>query len=238
MAPPLPLLTAVSRTARHASTWVFCAQHFGGCSLIYLAVFFLPLLLSELNPLWPPWLVACVVAAPLLLSVVTAVTGGAVTDAPGLSPSTPPPPRHPLGGRDPDLVRPPHHERRHPLHGPRVVIATQGLRSGRAPVLSRHAPGRLVVQRQLLGDRQRHAAAGLSAISIALINAVGNLGGFVGPYMVGRLKSPAHSKHVASWAPGILSVSIMVAPIMLCTSAYFCTRPVNKRRGASTSMAD
>ena len=239
MAPPLPLLTAVSRTARHASTWVFCAQHFGGCSLIYLAVFFLPLLLSELNPLWPPWLVACVVAAPLLLSVVTAVTGGAVTDAPGLSPST-------------------RRRRRVTLLVAATLTSSALLTTSGAILYTDHAsssPRRGYAVAALLCFLVTHPVASsssgsfwaiandmlppeLSAISIALINAVGNLGGFVGPYMVGRLKSPAHSKHVASWAPGILSVSIMVAPIMLCTSAYFCTRPVNKRRGASTSMAD
>jgi ACS family tartrate transporter-like MFS transporter len=45
-----------------------------------------------------------------------------------------------------------------------------------------------------------------AAASIALVNSVGNIGGFVGPYLLGAINDATHS-----FAPGLLAIAVMVA---------------------------
>jgi ACS family tartrate transporter-like MFS transporter len=45
-----------------------------------------------------------------------------------------------------------------------------------------------------------------AAASIALVNSVGNTGGFVGPYLLGAINDATHS-----FAPGLLAIAAMLA---------------------------
>ena len=45
-----------------------------------------------------------------------------------------------------------------------------------------------------------------AAASIALVNAVGNTGGFVGPYLLGAINDATHS-----FALGVLAIAAMLA---------------------------
>ena len=47
---PVPLRTAARRLVLRPLTWFFAAVHFGNCCIVYVSVFFQPLMLSELCP--------------------------------------------------------------------------------------------------------------------------------------------------------------------------------------------
>jgi MFS family permease len=78
--PSLPLCVSLSRVLTRPLTWIFALQHFAYCNLAYISIFFLPLMLSEAFPSWPPWHVSLIVAVPLSLSIVAGIVAGCVTD--------------------------------------------------------------------------------------------------------------------------------------------------------------
>ena len=63
--------------------------------------------------------------------------------------------------------------------------------------------------------------ASSAAVAIGLINSIGNLGGFVGPLMVGNLKKESHSFQPGLW---FLAGCILVAGVL---SLFL--RPVEKK---------
>ena len=79
--PPLPLLSAASRSLRRGTTYIFTANHFSACILAYNTVFFLPLMTSELLPSLDAAEIACVLAVPFALNLITGVIVGQWTDS-------------------------------------------------------------------------------------------------------------------------------------------------------------
>ena len=246
--PPVPvaLSTAVWRLVRLPTTWLFAAYHFANATLAYTGLFFIPLLYSELLPSWLPWQIAALVTGPQLVSAVYSGWVASFTDR-----SPEPTARRqrrllfallsPIVGGAFSILGavvllsethvPPLHVSHFNLSAAALIIMAIGatLTAGSiGPFWSLHH------------DVQPPALGGAS---IAFVNALGNLGGFVGPYSLAALKaslgppcslSPnataaatattiaASSKRngcVASWAGGLMAVSSMTMAILLSVAA-------------------
>ena len=65
----LPLATALRRVVRTLPAYLIASQHFAGATMIYLAVFFQPLMLKELLPSLTKLAIAALHAIPVALAI-------------------------------------------------------------------------------------------------------------------------------------------------------------------------
>ena len=223
--PLLPLLPALRGVARRPRTWVLSAQYFVGATLAYLNMFFLPRIVREvLPPATPLWLVGAAASAPSLLTLASAPLCAAALE------------RLPCGTP---------RSRRFAWAWGTNALAVLLLLGGGATLLAaaarpaaarRGAAVAMVLQlmlAQLCGDvgvgpfwALHHAAVAEGEgrhISIAIVNCVGNLGGFVGPFVLGWLhdalgpRCPVGTHEcVSEWGWGAV---VLASSLLLCTVA-------------------
>ena len=223
--PLLPLLPALRGVARRPRTWVLSAQYFVGATLAYLNMFFLPRIVREvLPPATPLWLVGAAASAPSLLTLASAPLCAAALE------------RLPCGTP---------RSRRFVWAWGTHALAVLLLLGGGATLLAaaarpaaarRGAAVAMVLQlmlAQLCGDvgvgpfwALHHAAVAEGEgrhISIAIVNCVGNLGGFVGPFVLGWLhdalgpRCPVGTHEcVSEWGWGAV---VLASSLLLCTVA-------------------
>ena len=256
--PPLPLLSAASRSLRRGTTYIFTLNHFSACILAYNTVFFLPLMTSELLPSLDAAEIACVLAVPFALNLITGVIVGQWTDSS-------------------DSARGTRRRRVYAvvfacLSGPllSLICGLVLLRAGTATSLSdksRHVYSIFALLLLCLAGLTNTSAGGafwalhhelqpleLRGASISLVNSLGNLGGFVGPYILGALKSTLGppcpqsgdnnttvvegKEHdcVSSWAWGMIVVAALQMVIALGVAYGFCGKM--QRRGANLTVVE
>ena len=225
--PPLPpLLPALRGVARRPRTWVLSAQYFVGATLAYLNMFFLPRIVREvLPPATPLWLVGAAASAPSLLTLAAAPLCAAALE------------RLPCG-----TPRSRRFAWAWGTHALAVLLllgggATLLAAAARTAAARRGAAVAMVLQlmlAQLCGGvgvgpfwALHHAAVAEGEgrhISIAIVNCVGNLGGFVGPFVLGWLhdalgpRCPVGTSHecVSEWGWGAV---VLASSLLLCTVA-------------------
>ena len=223
--PLLPLLPALRGVARRPRTWVLSAQYFVGATLAYLNMFFLPRIVREvLPPATPLWLVGAAASAPSLLTLAAAPLCAAALE------------RLPCG-----TPRSRRFAWAWGTHGLAVLLllgggATLLAAAARPAAARRGAAVAMVLQlmlAQLCGDvgvgpfwALHHAAVAEGDgrhISIAIVNCVGNLGGFVGPFVLGWLhdalgpRCPVGTHEcVSEWGWGAV---VLASSLLLCTLA-------------------
>ena len=223
--PLLPLLPALRGVARRPRTWVLSAQWFVSDTIAYLNMFFLPRIVREvLPPATPLWLVGAAASAPSLLTLASAPLCAAALE------------RLPCGTP---------RSRRFAWAWGTNALAVLLLLGGGATLLAaaarpaaarRGAAVAMVLQlmlAQLCGGvgvgpfwALHHAAVAEGEgrhISIAIVNCVGNLGGFVGPFVLGWLhdalgpRCPVGTHEcVSEWGWGAV---VLASSLLLCTVA-------------------
>ena len=186
---PIPLATATRHVLLLPTTYLFASYHFGSATLAYSALFFQPLLYSELLPSWAPWQVASLVTAPQLLTAVYAALVASFTDRPT------------------DVERRFRRRLGFGLLSPIVgatcqvfgaaALLCEGLSTAPLSRASHFTVSALALVVMAVGATAGSGAAGpfwalhhevqpteLRGASIAIVNSIGNLGGFVGPYLL------------------------------------------------------
>ena len=236
---------SIGRTSRPRE---YPSTHFAVCTTTYIGIFFQPMFYSDIFPSWAPWQISAVVTGPMLFSSAYGVWFAAWTDKA-------------RGHRARTLLR-----ARVTVISPVIgsafnILAGCGLlyeglgmeHSTRA----RHvAISAIALACMTVGGFAQSGLGGpfwalhhelqpteLRGVSIALVNSIGNLGGFVGPYVLAAFKTslgppcPPHhpppppngtsaelhasaalSKHhdcVSSFAWGFLCVSVGALCIFL-----------------------
>lgn len=230
-APP-PLLPALRAVVCRARTWVFALQYFVGANAAYLQIFFMPKMWRELlPPATPLWLVGVAASAPGLLLIVLAPLGAAAVE------------RAPWGSP---------RRRRFVAtwisHGAYVVLLLGGGCGllAAAPVVDSTAPRLHAAIAMVLSLAVGQLIAGVAAgsfwalhhaivdetphISIAVVNCIGNLGGFVGPFVLGWLHDqlgppcPA-GEHACvgewGWGSVVLASSLLVLTGATAVAAHY-----------------
>lgn len=259
--PPLPLLIAVYRTLRRRVTYVMIGYYFGNASGAYVLIFFLPLLLSELLPSWTPFTISCLVAFPSLLGVVVAVSSAAWVDS---APSKHARLRRRLGmmvcgsaihltlGISAGLAM---------LRASSPALSSAGRKSCSVlslVLLSLAVPVGSVGNGPFWATHHELQPNALKATSIAVINAMGNLGGFAGPFVLGALKttlgppcpparvdgghelSPHHHGCVSQWAWGMVLTfgATQALSLMTCALLIRISGAARRAPGAGSSGGD
>ena len=223
--PPLPLLPALRGVARRPGTWVLSAQYFVGATLAYLNMFFLPRIVREvLPPATPLWLVGAAASAPSLLTLAAAPLCAAALE------------RLPCG-----TPRSRRFAWAWGTHGLAVLLLLGGgatlLAAAARPAAARRGAAVAMVLQLMLAQlcggvgvgpfwALHHAAVAEGEgrhISIAIVNCVGNLGGFVGPFVLGWLhdalgpRCPVGTHEcVSEWGWGAV---VLASSLLLCTLA-------------------
>ena len=223
--PPLPLLPALRGVARRPGTWVLSAQYFVGATLAYLNMFFLPRIVREvLPPATPLWLVGAAASAPSLLTLAAAPLCAAALE------------RLPCG-----TPRSRRFAWAWGTHGLAVLLLLGGgatlLAAATRPAAARRGAAVAMVLQLMLAQlcggvgvgpfwALHHAAVAEGEgrhISIAIVNCVGNLGGFVGPFVLGWLhdalgpRCPVGTHEcVSEWGWGAV---VLASSLLLCTLA-------------------
>ena len=163
---------------------LFCLQYVVCSSIANSARFFLPTLLKEVYPSMPPWRLGMIFAAPAALKVVLSPPVGAWADAGG-------PPRRFCSAWG-----------LYASAGGLLFLAGSGmlLLGGRGNTAAASFLVALVATADVLAQlaipvfwslHNNHQPPGLRGISIAIVNSVGNLGGFVGPFVLGAMHDSA-----------------------------------------------
>ena len=67
-APPLTLRRGLCLTLPRLATWVFVLQHFAGCTIAYVVMFFSPMFLNELLPSWSPLSISLLQSSTIVVS--------------------------------------------------------------------------------------------------------------------------------------------------------------------------
>jgi MFS family permease len=186
---PMPLGAALRATILHTRCRTFAVQYVVSASIVNSARFFLPTLLKEVFPTMAPWRLGLVLAAPAALKVLLSPPLGAWADRGG---------------------------------APRRFRAAWGLYGAAAALLvcaglgmatvgdgTSAATGSLLVLLVAAADVLAQIAIpvfwslhnasqnpSLRGYSIAIVNSIGNLGGFLGPFVLGVL----HDATSAEWA--------------------------------------
>ena len=223
--PLLPLLPALRGVARRPRTWVLSAQYFVGATLAYLNMFFLPRIVREvLPPATPLWLVGAAASAPSLLTLASAPLCAAALE------------RLPCG-----TPRSRRFVWAWGTHALAVLLLLGGgatlLAAAARPAAARRGAAVAMVLQLMLAQlcgglgvgpfwALHHAAVAEGEgrhISIAIVNCVGNLGGFVGPFVLGWLhdalgpRCPVGTHEcVSEWGWGAV---VLASSLLLCTVA-------------------
>ncbi len=222
------LLGSLRAACRLSITTRFALQYISISVMTNSARFFLPSLLRDAFPTLEPWQIGLAFALPAAIKVVLQPMLGAIADA---------------GGR---------HMRFRVAWGAcalsaclilasaavmRATGSPMANRQGGAPVLAA-----LSIACLALADVATNCAIPvlwslhhtsvprqLHGVSIALVNSVGNLGGFVGPSALGWIHDytsasacPRHARAagvgcIARWAPGVATLGVLSALITLMT---------------------
>mmetsp|Transcript_21258 Transcript_21258/g.41467 ORF Transcript_21258/g.41467 Transcript_21258/m.41467 type:complete len:638 (-) Transcript_21258:678-2591(-) len=184
------LLDATVEALRQPYMWLFAANHFGAAMLAYVVSFFLPMELKEVLPSWPLWKLSLLLGVPIACSAVTGPlltlwseratgewnrkrrlvvcafgctgTGGLMMLCAGIAM---------LGSGNASSRAP----RRAVLSGTALGL------SGFTHTLIYNAMGSFWALHHTVTPPH------LWHVSIALVNSLGNLGGFAGPYALGAL---------------------------------------------------
>ena len=223
--PLLPLLPALRGVARRPRTWVLSAQDFVSATIAYLSMFFLPRIVREvLPPATPLWLVGAAASAVAPLQLVFAPLCAAALE------------RLPCG-----TPRSRRFAWRWGTHALAVLLLLSGgatllATAARPAAAQRGAAVAMVLQLMLaqlcnsvgMGPfwALHHAAVAEGEgrhISIAIVNTVGGLGGFVGPFVLGWLhdalgpRCPVGTHEcVSEWGWGAV---VLASSLLLCTVA-------------------
>jgi len=187
--PPLTLCMAIRAALPRLTTWLFALQHFANCSIMYIAMFFQPLLLKELLPSFSDLDISTLTIPALALSAVTGVLSALWSD------SAPP--------GDQRTVR-----RVTQVWGGAIIGGMLNVLGATLLLLATSMSGStrrlatiIALAMVLLSHPVMSSGAGafwalhhaaqpreLRAASLSIVNSIGNLGGFVGPYCLGALK--------------------------------------------------
>ena len=223
--PALRLREALCLTVRTLPVWLFSAQHFCGCTIAYVGAFFQPLLLKELLPTWSNLAISGLYSVPLAIGIPASALVSWWGD------------RAPAGR---ERVR-----RRAWLlwvcsTTSALFMSVSGLLLVRAAA---NAAGSLATRTTLsiasltlagLCGPISLCAAGslwtlvqaaqpqpLRSTTISVVNSIGNLGGFVGPYLLSALRQPlgptacvdGKAKCVTQWGGAIAAVGGLLVAI-------------------------
>ena len=216
--PPPPLGIALRATCVRPTSWAFALQYVGVSSVTNIGRFFLPTLLKGVFPYWTPRKIGLLFAIPAALNVALAPPLASWADrdrdrrrraAWGL-----------CGGAAAMLL----------VAGATLVAAGSALGvGGAAATVGLVSAAVLAAQCAIPLFWSQHNAVtprALVGTSIALVNSVGNLGGFVGPVILGALHdtksaaslcAPAPSGCTAQWGGGVLALGAALALLTAAT---------------------
>ena len=190
---PMPLIKSLPRTLSTWTVYLFASQHFCGATTIYVVLFFQPLMLKELLPGYSHLAIATLASIPMIVAVpVSTLVSWCADRAPTSETRT----RRRVwllwtcGIVSTTLST---------LSGVLLIVAGQSLLSSRW----QHVAS---VSALILGGASVPALSGsvgslwalhhasqppeLRSTSISVVNSLGNLGGFIGPYLLGALRGP------------------------------------------------
>jgi MFS family permease len=187
------LLQSVRSALVQTPCLVFCMQYFVSAMIANSARFFLPTLLKEVFPTMPPWKLGMIFALPAALKVVLSPPVGAWADVGGA----------PLRFRT-----------AWGLYGSAallLLIAGGGLSaSGDLSPRASSVSITIVALADVLCQvaipvfwalhNSQQLPDGLKGCSIALVNSVGNLGGFAGPFVLGFMHDASPADQICTWA--------------------------------------
>lgn len=230
--PHAPLLPALRAVVCRARTWVLALQYFVGANAAYLQIFFMPKMWRELlPPATPLWLVGVAASAPGLLLIVAAPLGAAAVERAAWGTPT---------------------RRRFVAtwlsHGAYILLLLGGGIGllAAAPVVDDPGPRRHAAVAMVLALAVGQLISGVAAgsfwalhhaivdetphISIAFVNCIGNLGGFVGPFVLGwlhdQLGPPCPAGETAcvgqwGWGSVVLASGLLVLTCATAVAAHY-----------------
>ena len=229
----LRLGQSLPRVLRRGGTYLFGLRHYSEATLTYLALYFMPQLWHELLPSWKLWEVSLLASAPSLVTILLGPPTAAWADR---------------GGSGWRTLR-----RRFALvFGTAVWVGLVYLGAGTAMLRaadgsSSHGERRAAAVAAIgvlaigsassLGSvgafwalHHHHTPRELHPISIAVVNSIGNLGGFTGPYLLGffhdRLGPPCPADGPTDcvarfgWGIVLLAASTLVLVFGLAAAAW------------------
>lgn len=242
-ASPLGMLAAARAALARCLTWSCTLYYFAMTTNQYSVVFFLPLLFSEMLPRATPLLITLPVTLPYIVSVVVTVGVNVFAERPPVAAA----------------------RRRRRLavvvgcSSARAVLAfLAGLAMLRGAAAGLGASGRraydvlalaLLGAGYVVGDAPNGSMWALHheaqprtirGASISLVNALGNLGGFVGPYLLGALRRtlgpacpPERPDCVGEWSYGFLLTMALLLLLTAGTNCAFARQFGRRRAGLS-----